>query len=76
MHDIAKWSHPWHELQRDLAAGFGAHAGGYAAGYPQTTLTASSLRGAIPPAVSWLVRAHSRPPPCNRPQDNCRITDR
>jgi hypothetical protein len=59
MHDIAKWSHPWHELQRDLAAGFGAHAGGYAAGYPHTTLKASSLR-AVPSAVSWLVRARTR----------------
>jgi hypothetical protein len=60
MHDIAEWSHPWHELQRSLAEGFGSHAGGYAAGYPQTTLKASSLRSAIPPAVSWLVRARTR----------------
>jgi hypothetical protein len=63
MHDIAEWSHPWHELQRSLAAGFGAHAGGYAAGYTQTTLKFSSLRSATPPAVSWLVRARTRARP-------------
>jgi hypothetical protein len=67
MNEIAEWSHPWHELQRSLAAGFGAHAGVYAAGYPQTTLpqtalTASSLRSAIPPAVSWLARALASAP--------------
>ena len=58
MHRIAEWSHPWHELQRSLAAGFGAHAGGYAAGYPQTTLNSSSLRSAT--TVSWLARARTR----------------
>jgi hypothetical protein len=57
MHGIAEWSHPWHELQRSLAAGFGAHAGGYAAGYPQT-LNSSSLRSAT--TVSWLARARTR----------------
>jgi hypothetical protein len=59
MDDVADWSHPWHELQRSLAAGFGVHAGGWAAGHPQTAPKVSSLRSAIPPAVSWLVRART-----------------
>ena len=59
MHGVADWSHPWHELQRSLAAGFGAHAGGCAAGHPRTAPKVSSPRSAIPPAVSWLVRART-----------------
>jgi hypothetical protein len=59
MRDVADWSHPWHELQRSLAAGFGAHAGGRAAGHPQTAPKVSGLCSAIPPAASWLVRART-----------------
>ena len=67
MHDIAQWSQPWHELQRSLAAGFGAQAGACAAGWPRTAPQVLGLRSAIPPAVSWLVRARTSVRPVRSP---------
>jgi hypothetical protein len=69
------WNLPWQELQRSLAAGFGA--GGYAAGNSQASFQSAGARGAAAPVASWLVRAAAAPTRYNnRPQNNCRITDR
>jgi hypothetical protein len=54
--DITEWSLPWHELQRSLAAGFGAHA---ASGW-QSKTERTGVRCAPAPANSWLVRARTR----------------
>jgi hypothetical protein len=54
--DITDWSLPWHELQRTLAAGFGAHA----ASVWQSRAEGTDVHYAPAPANSWL-SAHSRP---------------
>jgi hypothetical protein len=54
-HDMTEWSLPWHQLQRSLAAGFGAHASGW-----QSKAERTNVRCAPAPAISWLVRARTR----------------
>ena len=54
--DITEWSLPWHQLQRSLTAGFGAHA---ASGW-QSKAKRADVRRAPAPAISWLVRARTR----------------
>ncbi|HLZ99047.1 MAG TPA: hypothetical protein VKP66_13990 [Steroidobacteraceae bacterium] len=56
--DLAAWSLPWHELQRSLAAGFGAHAGAHAAGGSPCPRGPSDAR-CVPAPASWLVRART-----------------
>jgi hypothetical protein len=59
---IAEWSQPWHELQRNLAAGFGVHAGAHAANGWQSKRGAPEVRclpGSASP-ISWLIRARTR----------------
>ena len=53
--EIAEWSQPWHELQRNLAAGIGAHA---ASGW-QSKDGPPEVRFAAAPASSWLIRART-----------------
>ena len=64
--DIAEWSQPWHELQRNLAAGFGVHAGAYAANGWQSKRGAPEVRCVPARASSWLIRARTRVLPAGR----------
>jgi hypothetical protein len=58
--EIAEWSQPWHELQRNLAAGFGVHAGTYAASGWQPPHRVPDVRCVSAPASCWLIRARTR----------------
>jgi hypothetical protein len=58
--EIAVWSQPWHELQRNLAADFGVHAGAHAANGWQSKRAAPEVRCVPAPASSWLIRARTR----------------
>jgi len=53
---LAEWSQPWHELQRNLAAGFGVHA---ANGW-QSQRVAPGVSCVPAAASSWLIRARTR----------------
>jgi hypothetical protein len=64
--EIAEWSQPWHELQRNLAAGFGVHAGVHAENGWQSKRGASEVRCVPAPASSWLIRARTRVLPAGR----------
>jgi hypothetical protein len=57
--EIAEWSQPWHELQRNLAAGFGVHAGTHAASGWESP-RGVHVRCVPSPANSWLIRARTR----------------
>jgi len=58
--DLTQWNLPWHELQRSLAAGFGAHAAAaryYSKGRQDDVRCVPAL------ASSWLIRARTRVQP-------------
>jgi hypothetical protein len=57
---IAEWSQPWHELQRNLAAGFGVHAAAHPASGWQSERGVPGVRCVPAPASSWLIRARTR----------------
>jgi hypothetical protein len=68
MKDIAElWSLPWHELQRSLAAGFGANAAGQPGASGSPTFKVPSPPCTLSPVGSWLVRARTRASPLYRP---------
>jgi hypothetical protein len=58
--EIAAWSQPWHELQRNLAAGFGVHAAAHTASGRQPERGVPGVRCVSAPASSWLIRARTR----------------
>jgi hypothetical protein len=58
--EIAEWSQPWHELQRNLAAGFGVHAGAHTASGWESPRGVPGIRCVPAPASSWLIRARTR----------------
>jgi hypothetical protein len=69
------WSRPWHDLQRSLAAGFGATPAA-APGGGSFPIKGSTSPNGISPG-SWLVKARTASGRgTGRPQNNCRITVR